>query len=109
MSPAIPLIRFYQRFISPHKGFSCAYRIHTGEDSCSHAVKKIIEEKGLFAGLPDIRRRFHECRIAGREIRLSLENAGNEGGDSKGGNKEGPFGKGDCLAVPCDCAAGCIP
>ena len=27
-------IRFYQRRLSPHKGFCCAYRAHTGRRSC---------------------------------------------------------------------------
>ena len=42
-APALLAIRLYQRFISPYKGFSCAYRVHTGLPGCSgladHALR----------------------------------------------------------------------
>jgi putative component of membrane protein insertase Oxa1/YidC/SpoIIIJ protein YidD len=28
-------IRFYQRHVSPRKGYRCAYRVHTGRCGCS--------------------------------------------------------------------------
>ena len=62
--PAITLIGFYQRFISPHKGYRCAYATLHNSDSCSHAVKMIIAEDGLWAGWLRIRERFADCRAA---------------------------------------------
>ena len=34
-SAALAAIRFYQRWISPYKGFRCAYGAHSGRCSCS--------------------------------------------------------------------------
>ena len=60
----IGLILFYQRWISPYKGFRCAHgKLHKGF-TCSEAVKRIIEEDGLWRGRHRIRRRFRECRYA---------------------------------------------
>lgn len=58
------LIGLYQRFLSPHKGFRCAHAAWHGGPSCSWAVKDIVREHGVFAGLPRIRLRFMECRAA---------------------------------------------
>ncbi|MEM5550874.1 membrane protein insertion efficiency factor YidD [Pseudoalteromonas neustonica] len=45
---ALLLIRFYQKRISPYKGFRCAHAaLHQGV-SCSEAVKHIIEEHACF-------------------------------------------------------------
>ncbi|WP_051841957.1 membrane protein insertion efficiency factor YidD [Vibrio nigripulchritudo] len=61
---AILLIKFYQRFISPYKGFRCAHAcLHQG-DSCSEAVKKIIQEHGVFSSRTRISQRFSACRVA---------------------------------------------
>jgi putative component of membrane protein insertase Oxa1/YidC/SpoIIIJ protein YidD len=54
---AILLIKFYQRFISPYKGFRCAH-------ACSEAVKKIIQEHGVFSSRTRISQRFSVCRVA---------------------------------------------
>lgn len=63
------LITFYQRQISPHKGFSCAYRIlHRGE-SCSQYVKRVIQTEGLLPALPLIRERFRACKQASQVLR----------------------------------------
>ena len=58
------LISFYQRFVSPYKGFHCAHhRLHKG-DTCSNAVKRLIGQHGLWRGWPKIKARFAECRQA---------------------------------------------
>ncbi|PKF80333.1 membrane protein insertion efficiency factor YidD [Vibrio sp. vnigr-6D03] len=65
---AVVLIRFYQRFISPYKGFRCAHAcLHQG-DSCSEAVKKIIQEDGVFSSKTRISRRFSACRVANHTL-----------------------------------------
>lgn len=58
------LITFYQRFISPYKGFNCAHHVLHGEQTCSNAVKDLILKNGLLKSLPLIRMRFSECRNA---------------------------------------------
>lgn len=68
---AIALIRFYQKFISPRKGFTCAHRALHGGDTCSVAVRKIIESNGLYSGFKSIQSRFRECQYASKEISLN--------------------------------------
>jgi putative component of membrane protein insertase Oxa1/YidC/SpoIIIJ protein YidD len=54
-------IRLYQRYVSPRKGFACAYRIHTGGQSCSSFGFRAIERHGLTRGLKLLRRRLDLC------------------------------------------------
>ncbi len=84
----INLIRFYQGYISPYKGFSCAYRMATGCASCSNAGIRILRRYGIISGLPVLRRRLYLCGVAHRRyfrtpVRAPLPQ------------------RGDC--VPCDC------
>lgn len=61
---AVYAINFYQRHLSPYKGFQCAYRVHTGRCSCSEYAKRIVRKRGvgaLFVALP---RQFARCRSA---------------------------------------------
>jgi putative component of membrane protein insertase Oxa1/YidC/SpoIIIJ protein YidD len=63
-SVAIAVIVFYQRYLSPKKGYSCAHtRLHGG-DSCSEYVKKALGDKSLFETTILARKRFKECNIA---------------------------------------------
>ena len=57
----IVAIRAYQRFVSPYKGFSCAYRVHTGRCSCSEFGRRAVERKGVFTGLLLIDARLQRC------------------------------------------------
>jgi len=61
---ALWIIGFYQRFLSPWKGFRCAAAAFYGSDNCSIAVKKIIEENGLIGGRPRISEQFRLCATA---------------------------------------------
>jgi uncharacterized protein len=54
-------IRAYQRWLSPHKGFVCAFRVHTGRDSCSAYGYRVIARYGVPAGLVLLRRRLADC------------------------------------------------
>ena len=62
----IAAIRAYQRHLSPHKGFSCAYRAHTGRASCSALGIRVIRRHGVVRGLVLLRRRLTRCGIAHR-------------------------------------------
>ena len=66
---ALSAIRFYQRRLSPRKGFCCAHAALHGGESCSGAVARIIREDGLRAGQPRIAARFAACREAHRALR----------------------------------------
>jgi putative component of membrane protein insertase Oxa1/YidC/SpoIIIJ protein YidD len=61
---AIALIGTYQRYVSPHKGFCCAYRVHTGRSSCSEFARRAIRRLGLIEGLSLLRLRFAACTVS---------------------------------------------
>ena len=61
-------IRTYQRHVSPHKGFCCAYRAHTGRASCSALGYRAVRRHGVFAGLGLIRRRTRLCGVVHRRF-----------------------------------------
>lgn len=63
---ALLAIRLYQRWLSPAKGFSCAYRIHTGRSSCSVLGYRAVRRHGVFRGLGLLRRRLDLCGEACR-------------------------------------------
>lgn len=50
-----------KKYLSPHKGFSCAYRLLHGGESCSQHIKILIAEQGLIATLKTARIRFKAC------------------------------------------------
>ncbi|MCP5283758.1 MAG: membrane protein insertion efficiency factor YidD [Burkholderiaceae bacterium] len=48
---AIALIRGYKRFLSPAKGFNCAYRVYCGRASCSTFGIRAIRRFGTYRGI----------------------------------------------------------
>jgi putative component of membrane protein insertase Oxa1/YidC/SpoIIIJ protein YidD len=66
---AMALITGYQRYISPHKGFSCAHRVVHGGLSCSEYVKRALLTHGFKDGSRLTRQRFAECAAAARSLR----------------------------------------
>ena len=62
-------VRFYQRRLSPHKGFCCAHAALHGGESCSAAVSRAVREDGLIAGRRRIAARFAACRHAHDALR----------------------------------------
>ena len=67
---ALAAIRFYRRFISPYKGFSCALRVATGGASCSAYGHAVIARFGLRRGLGLLQRRFELCGHAHARLRV---------------------------------------
>lgn len=63
---ALFAIRAYQRHLSPYKGFSCAYRVHTGRASCSELGWRAIRRHGCWAGLQLLRQRTAFCGVVHR-------------------------------------------
>ncbi|WP_348946084.1 membrane protein insertion efficiency factor YidD [Chitinibacter sp. FCG-7] len=58
---ALLLIRAYQRYLSPYKGFHCAYRCHTGRASCSALGYRVIRRFGVIRGIALLRNRLKRC------------------------------------------------
>jgi uncharacterized protein len=54
-------IRAYQRYVSPYKGFSCAWRVHRGGQSCSGYGHHVIARYGARRGLALLGRRLDAC------------------------------------------------
>lgn len=69
-SIAIAAIKFYQKKISPHKGYSCAHRVYHGGDSCSQYVKNQIVSRGTWRGIGSLWNRSFECKAAAKILRL---------------------------------------
>jgi putative component of membrane protein insertase Oxa1/YidC/SpoIIIJ protein YidD len=63
-------ITFYQRYLSPHKGFCCAYRVRTGRSSCSVLGFRAVRRYGVFTGLGVLKRRTYLCGVAHRRYSL---------------------------------------
>jgi len=99
-------IRIYRRFVSPYKGFSCAYRIQYGGLSCSQIILKIVKSKGMAEGMPLIRERFHQCHLASKRLKNSHRadlDCGLSGcldvGGSEGCVGDGCFGAGEAVGA----------
>ena len=58
------VIEVYQRYISPRKGFCCAYRVKRRRSSCSEFARKAVLRHGIFRIIPLLRRRFDKCATA---------------------------------------------
>ena len=86
-------IRGYQRYLSPHKGFNCAYRCATGRDGCSGYGYRVIERFGLMIGCALLRRRLTLCGDTGRKRALAV-------------NPVLHYQRGDCDP---GCSADCFP
>ena len=69
-------IELYQRYISPYKGYRCAYGVHCGGPSCSDYGKQVISEEGVVVGTVRLFHRFQECREAGMLVRNNPVRAG---------------------------------
>jgi putative component of membrane protein insertase Oxa1/YidC/SpoIIIJ protein YidD len=61
---ASALIGVYQRYVSPYKGFCCAYRARTKRRSCSAYAKTVIDRLGTRALLSAMPRQFARCKAA---------------------------------------------
>lgn len=56
------LIRLYRRYLSPYKGFSCAYRCYGRGVSCSAFAERVLRRGCGLEAVPLIRRRLDICR-----------------------------------------------
>lgn len=120
---ALAAIRAYQRWLSPHKGFVCAYRVHTGRDSCSAYGYRVIKRFGVPAGMALLRRRLADCgaqhrlHARSRQPQQGLRQQGGfcdvpcdlpcdgpcDGGGSGGGKSVGRLLGSACDAAGCGC------
>jgi putative component of membrane protein insertase Oxa1/YidC/SpoIIIJ protein YidD len=91
-SAALAAIGLYQKYISPYKGFCCAYRQHTGRASCSTFGYRAVRRHGVLPGLSLIRRRTELCGVVHRHHHAEPR-------------RRSPSQRGDCdlgCALPCE-------
>lgn len=66
---ALSAIGFYQRHLSPYKGFCCAYCAYTGSASCSAFGARAIRRYGVWDGMAVLQGRLRKCGVAFRRYR----------------------------------------
>ena len=70
---AIQAIQRYQKHLSPHKGFSCAYsRLH-GAESCSEYFRKKVKSYGLSKAIPLFEQRLRDCKLANATLKAQYQ------------------------------------
>ena len=62
----IIVIRLYQRFLSPHKGYVCSFATVHSAPSCSCAAITTLSEMPMGDAVPAMRQRFNKCAEAYR-------------------------------------------
>lgn len=77
----LDFIQFYQRFISPHKGFGCAYRVCTGGASCSELGYRAVRRFGVWRGLGVLDARLARCGAAARLMHVPRYRPRGQAGD----------------------------
>jgi len=61
---ATQFIHIYQNYLSPRKGFSCAYTKLYGRESCSEYFRLAIKQYGVAKAIPLFRQRLRDCKQA---------------------------------------------
>lgn len=65
---ALFIISTYQKYLSPIKGFKCAYGVETGITTCSAHAKKVISRYGFLKGCLLMRRQAKRCEQSYRSL-----------------------------------------
>lgn len=99
----------YQRYVSPYKGFRCAYRCQTGRYSCSEYARRVTLRLGVLALWTALPRQFLRCRLAYQAILSAADD--NKSSDKHSSNKRRWWDHVDCnpcdvsgCDLPCDCS-----
>ena len=90
-------ISCYQQFVSPYKGWRCAYAALHGGSPCSVYARQTISDQGILGGSVLLWHRFGECRSAALAVAAnsSSDKIGKECADA-------------CQKSERDCAEGCV-
>lgn len=101
---ALALIRAYQRWISPYKGFACAHRVRLGGPSCSKVGARLLRRHGLRKGLPLLRLRLRHCGEVHRKAWTPYRPLAAQRGDCDFDCGGCDLDVGDCADCSCDLA-----
>ncbi len=107
-SLAIFLIRLYQRYISPYKGYQCVHNYVHKQGSCSAFGIKCFESENIFTSISLILKRFQECKATAIELREDriLDHLHQFSLQEAFGNYEKSNTELGCLAVSAACPLG---
>jgi putative component of membrane protein insertase Oxa1/YidC/SpoIIIJ protein YidD len=87
---AYKVVRGYQRYISPYKGFRCAhYQLHR-ETSCSGHFRDLLSQYELSGALRLFPRRLVECRDAYFELKRRANSTPTDGGSRISASSDSP-------------------
>ena len=75
---AIKAIHFYQKYLSPQKGYSCAHNALHGNGSCSSWAISLIESKGVLELASQFGARVSECNEASKKLSDKHKRKNNE-------------------------------
>ncbi|KIN73633.1 membrane protein insertion efficiency factor YidD [Sulfitobacter guttiformis] len=116
--PALTAIGAYQRYLSPRKGYGCAYRLANDSAGCSGFANQAITDFGILSSVPPILKRFADCEQAA----MALQNRSEDEGPSNNKKKSRWHDHGDyCGSCYCqraksfsaetspDCSPDCRP
>lgn len=67
-------IRVYKQYISPHKGFSCAYRILHQEQFCSSYFQTCVREQSFSHACISFQQRLFDCHQANLILQNNVRN-----------------------------------
>ncbi|MEN8446983.1 MAG: membrane protein insertion efficiency factor YidD [Cyanobacteria bacterium J06555_13] len=95
---ASKLIRGYQKYLSPYKGYHCAHRVLHGGDSCSQYIKTQIEDVGVFKATPLAFSRFQACKHSSIALKRRSHFSARTSGTPLPKNVEDFF---DCFGSDC--------
>jgi putative component of membrane protein insertase Oxa1/YidC/SpoIIIJ protein YidD len=70
---AVSAIEYYQKYISPHKGFRCAHGALYNGPSCSAYSKAKFMNEGILIGAISTIQRLNHCREANKILRQQLQ------------------------------------
>jgi len=103
-SLALAVIGGYRRYVSPHKGFCCAYRVHSGKRSCSAYAQAIVKRLGAFALRTAMPRQFERCKVAFAALQKKKEEEKRKDRKWWENCDCNPCDAVDCVDLPCDCS-----
>jgi putative component of membrane protein insertase Oxa1/YidC/SpoIIIJ protein YidD len=103
------MIEAYQRFISPYKGFRCAYRAARGRHSCSEFGKRALRRGGVLGFWPLLRRRFARCAEAARSLKAKKSAAVLDYESKQNRKDEEESSRRRSHDRSCDSGADCLP
>jgi putative component of membrane protein insertase Oxa1/YidC/SpoIIIJ protein YidD len=74
---ATQFIHVYQNYLSPRKGFSCAYTKLHGRESCSEYFRLAVKQYGVAKAIPLFRQRLRDCKQAHTTLKARCRCKGN--------------------------------